>query len=140
MLRTSSPGSSSMLDRRRDQRTSRLLLLHLPASYRPGSSLRAAAGPAGNSSAAGAVHKDLQEVHIVPEVARNLDLAGMGWATHSSHCCWVDPADMAARFGCTGQRRGGSVAATEGTAAVRPASSLVSCPTVLYVKVPRSVA
>lgn len=128
-----------MLDRRRDQRTSRRLL-HLPASYRPGSSLRAAAGPAGNSSAAGAVHKVLQEVHIVPEVARNLDLAGMGWATRSSHCCWVDPAGMAARFGCTGQRRGGSVAATEGTAAVRPALSLVRCPTVLHVKVPRSVA
>lgn len=139
MLRTSSPGSSSMLDRRRDQRTSRRLL-HLPASYRPGSSLRAAAGPAGNSSAAGAVHKVLQEVHIVPEVARNLDLAGMGWATRSSHCCWVDPAGMAARFGCTGQHRGGSVAATEGTAAVRPALSLVRCPTVLHVKVPRSVA
>lgn len=128
-----------MLDRRRDQRTSRRLL-HLPASYRPGSSLRAAAGPAGNSSAAGAVHKVLQEVHIVPEVARNLDLAGMGWATRSSHCCWVDPAGMAARFGCTGQHRGGSVAATEGTAAVRPALSLVRCPTVLHVKVPRSVA
>ena len=128
-----------MLYRRIDQRTS-LRLLHLPASYRPVSSLRAAAGPAGNSSAAGAVHKVLQEVHIVPEVARNLDLAGMGWATRSSHCCWVDPAGMAARFGCTGQHRGGSVAATEGTAAVRPALSLVRCPTVLHVKVPRSVA
>jgi hypothetical protein len=139
MLRTSSPGSSSMLDRRKDQQTSHLLL-HLPASYRPGSSLRAAAGPAGNSSAVGAVHKVLQEVHTVPEVARNQGLAGMGWASRSSHCCWVDPVDMAARFGCTGQHRGGSVAATEGTAAVRPALSLVCCPTVLHVKVPRNVA
>ena len=119
-----------MLDRRRDQRTSHLLL-HLPASYRPGSSLRAAAGPAGNSSAVGAVHKVLQEVHTVPEVARNQGPAGMGWASRSSHCCWVDPVDMAAHFGCTGQHRGGSVAATEGTAEVRPAWSLVCCLTVL---------
>jgi hypothetical protein len=129
-----------MLDRRRDQQTSRLLLLHLPASYRPGSSLRAAAGPAGNSSAVGAVHKVLQEVHTVPEVARNQGLAGKGWVSRSSHCCWVDPVDMAARFGCTGQHRGGSVAATEGTAAVRPALSLVCCHTVLHVKVPRNAA
>lgn len=137
--RTSSPSSNSRLDRRRDQRTSRLQL-HLLASYRPDSILRAVAGPAGSTSAAEVGHRDRQEVRIGPEVARSQGLAGMGWASRSSHCCLEGLADTAACFGCMGQHLGESVAATGGTAAVRPITQSVNCPLALHVMAPRRVA
>ena len=106
-----------MLDQRKDPRRDHRSRF-LGVSCRPGSTLLAAAGPAGSTSVVVAVHTVLQEDHTGPEE----DLAGRGWAScHNSHCCWAGPAGMAAyRPDCKDQRRGELAVVTEGTAAVRP--------------------
>jgi hypothetical protein len=125
-LRTGSPSSSSRLDQRRDQQTGRRLR-YLDSSCRPGSSLPAAEGPAGSTSVAAAARIVPQEDRTGPVVARSRDLAGMGWANHSNRCR-AGPAGMAAcRPGCMDRHLDGLVAATEGTAAVRPTSELAMC-------------
>lgn len=115
-----------MLDQRRDLRTShhqRLLLV----SCRPDSSLRAAEDPAGSTSAAVAARTVLREGHTGLVAAHSQDLAGMGWASRSSRCCWADPAGTAACPGCMGQHRGELAAATGDIAEAHPALQLVSC-------------
>lgn len=112
-----------MLDQRRDQRTDRRFR-SLLVSCHPGSSLQAAAGPVGSTSAVAAVRTVLQGVRTGLGVARSQGLAGMGWASRSSRCCWADPAGMAAYSAGMDQHLGVLVAATEGTAAVRPASEV----------------
>ena len=108
-----------MLDRHRDQQTGHRFH-SLLVSYRPGSSLLAAAGPAGSTSAAVAV-RTVQEARTGPGVARSRGLAGRDWASRSSRCCWAGLAGMAAcRPGCMGRHLGGPEAATGGIAAVRP--------------------
>ena len=66
-----------MLDQHKDPRKyhhSRFLVV----SCRPGSTLLAAAGPAGSASAVAAVHTVPQEAHIGPEEAHSQDLADRG--------------------------------------------------------------
>lgn len=134
-LRTSSPSSNSRLNLRRDLRTGRHSR-YPDSAYRPDSSLRAAEGPAGNTSAAEVARTVLQEGRTGLVVAHSRGLVGMGWASRSSHC-WAGPAGMAAcRPGCRDRHLGERVAATEGTAAVRPLSKSVTCSQAMLAMMP----
>lgn len=112
--RTSSPSSSSTLDRHKDRRTTHrfhsVLVSCRPDSILPGEE----EGPAGSTLVA-AAHTAAGAVHSLGR------LAGRGWASCRSSRYWEGPADMAAcRPGCMGRHHGGSEGETEGIAAVRP--------------------
>lgn len=117
-----------MLNQHKDPRRDRRFHF-LVVSYHPGSTLLAAADPAGSTSVVVAVHTVPQEDHTGPEEARSQGLADRDWVScHNSHCCWAGPAGMAACHpDCRDQHRGGWVVATEGIAAVRPIFWLTKC-------------